>query len=292
MQNPRERGHHQFQKSAYFKNQKMDEILNALRNIQKELDEQKIAIQVSGDNVTDRVTQNINKILENKFTLWEEKHNILEEKIENQEKRLYYLEKQARQKNIVFFGLEEKETSYNGLEKTIIEWIDINLSIKLGDRDIQQVRRIGKKGVKPRPITATFLTLGLKINIFKQKRLLKGTQFYMTEDYPNYILEKRKELREQVKAETEKGNTAIIKYDKLIILNQKNNKRTLTDSPESNNQPQSNKNAQPTKKNKTIQQQSSVRRSNSMSDGVVKPGMLNFLVTKTVNNQVNTDKHT
>ena len=40
----------------------------------------------------------------------------------------------------------------------------------------------------------------------------------MKEDYPHYVLEKRKELQEQVKLEAKKGNRAIIKCDKLIIL--------------------------------------------------------------------------
>lgn len=101
----------------------MEEVLNALKQIQKELDEQKIAIRESVKNVTEQVTQNINKILEEKIFVLEEKHEKLKEMVENQEKRIYFLEKQARNKNIVFFGIEETETSYEVLEKNIIKWI-------------------------------------------------------------------------------------------------------------------------------------------------------------------------
>lgn len=45
----------------------MEEVLKALQKIQNELDEQKITIQKSGENVTEQVTQNINNILDEKF---------------------------------------------------------------------------------------------------------------------------------------------------------------------------------------------------------------------------------
>lgn len=86
----------------------MEEIMSALRHIQKELDEQKLTIQKSAEKVTDQVTLNINNILEEKFRTLEEKCDNLQIKVENQEKRLYFLEKQARQRNIIFFGIEEQ----------------------------------------------------------------------------------------------------------------------------------------------------------------------------------------
>ena len=266
--------------------------MNVLRNIQKDLEEQKITIRQSGDSITEKVTQNLNRTLEDKFSIWEEKQNILREKVENQEKRIYFLEKQARKRNIVFFGIEENETSYENLEKSILQWIDTYLSIKLEQRDVQEVKRVGKKGGTPRPIIATFSTLGLKINIFKQKRRLKDTPFYMKEDYPRYVLEKRKELQEQVKLEAQKGNKAIIKYDKLIILKNNNYKRTLSNSPENCSQVESHKNIQTVKKNKTLKQHTLGRRSNSVSESTEKPNMLNFFLNKNVSNQYNIDTST
>ena len=195
--------------------------MSALRKIQNELDDQKKMIIKNGEDVTTNVTKNINTILEEKFQVWEEKHNYLKEEVENQEKRIYFLEKLARQRNIVFFGLHETESSYSDLENIIINFTDKHFCIKLEKRDIQAMTRLGKKGKGIRPITVTFTTLGKKIEIFKQKATLKDTEFYIKEDYPKYVLEKRKELQERVKIEKEKGNKAIIKYDKLIILENK-----------------------------------------------------------------------
>lgn len=122
----------------------------------------------------------------------------------------------------------------------------------------------------------------MKAYILKQKKSLKNSGYYIQEDYPLNILEKRKELQEQVRIEKEKGNLAIIKYDKLVILKKKeeptsNNKRLLSTSPENNQTTNIEKESQASKKNKT---QTSLRRTSSLSDGVLKPGILNFLTTK------------
>ncbi|KAA5655358.1 hypothetical protein F3G64_35045, partial [Pseudomonas aeruginosa] len=70
----------------------------------------------------------------------------------------------------------------------------------------------------------------MKIKIFKQKRALQDTGYYMKEDYPKQVLEKRKQLQEQLKIEREKGNMAFLKYDKLVIPKQ-TSKRKLSPSP-------------------------------------------------------------
>ncbi|XP_075990365.1 uncharacterized protein LOC142986016 [Anticarsia gemmatalis] len=270
----------------------MEEIMKALKNIQKELNAQKIEIQKSGEKVTEQVILNISNKLEEKFTVLEEKHQILKEKTEQQEKRIQIMEKQARQRNIIFFGIEEGEASYHNLENNILQFINEIFSLQMDCRDIQEIKRVGKKGERPRPIIVTFCTLGSKINILKQKRSLKDTQYHLSEDYPKYILEKRKELQAEANKEREKGNKVTIKYDKLVIL-KSNNKRTLEASPESvpNTQPQTGTSTtRASKKNKIKQSNPSISRSNSVTEGVIKPSILSYLVNNNINtprNQIN-----
>lgn len=259
--------------------------MHELRKIRRDLDEQKTAIEKSGEKVTEKVTQNINSILEDKFKLFNEKYEDLKEKCENQEKRLYFLEKQTRKNNIVFFGIKEIETSYFNLEILILNFIKEHFSQELDRRDIQEVRRIGKKGERPRPITVTFCTLGTKINLFKNRNALKNTGYYITEDFPQNILEKRKELQEQARIEREKGNLVKIKYDKLVISEKNktagNNKRMLSTSPENKTTKGAETNTQANKKNKS---QTQIRRTSSLSESILKPGMLNYLVNRNTNN--------
>lgn len=258
--------------------------MNALKNIQKDIDEQKIEIRKNGENVTQQVTLNLNKILEEKFSKWDGKQKELEEKVENQEKRIHFLEKQARQRNIVFFGIEEKETSYQNLQNNMVDFIQEFFTLNIEPRDIQEIKRIGKRGDRPRPIIVTFTTLGTRISIFKQKSVLRDTPYYLKEDYPPQVLEKRRELQKQAKLEKEKGNIVKIKYDKIVII-KPSNKRLLSISPIDNSQKQSETSAQATKKNKTLKTHPLVRRSSSVSDGALKPSMLNFLTNK---NTINT----
>lgn len=266
--------------------------MKALRKIQSELDEQKNTILKTGDRVTEQVTLNLNSILEEKFKSLETKCDHLKEQLDNQDKRLYFLEKQSRQRNIVFFGLEETESSYSGLESILADFIKKHFSIQLERRDIQAVRRIGKKGEKARPIIATFSTLGLKIDLYKKRRVLNSTGYYLTEDYPQNVLEKRKQLQEQLRIEKEKGNTASIKYDKIIIHSKNpkstnNNKRMLSLSPESNVQSQEEPRVQTSKKNKT---HGPLKRTSSLSEGISKSSMLDYLVAKNLANTPKQDK--
>lgn len=265
----------------------MEDILFALKNIQKDLDEQRSEIRNSSAKVTEQVTQNIHKIMDEKFSKLQDQHDNLKEKVINQEKRIYFLERQARQRNLIFFGIDENESSYENLQKNIESFIKNYFGTELEHRDIQEVRRVGIKGDRPRPIIVTFSTLGLKINILKQKGLLKDTQYYVKEDYPLQVLQKRRELQEQAKIEKEKGNNVRIKYDKLVVV-KNNNKRPLQISPEntptSASQSKNNTNMQALKKNRAHKSDKPLQRSNSLPDEVIRPSMLNFLVNKNINN--------
>lgn len=132
-------------------------------------------INKKGEEVTEKVTTNIKKNLEEKFTILEEKHENFKWRVENQEQRIYYLEKHARQRNLVFFGLQEDEKSYSSMENKIIDLVHNYFPIKIDYTDLEAIRRINKKTDKPRLIVVTFATHGRKISILKHKGTLKDT---------------------------------------------------------------------------------------------------------------------
>lgn len=108
--------------------------------------------------------------------------------------------------------------------------------------EIESVIRKGKKGNKPRPVIVTFSTLGKKIQVLKNRKYLNelNCAYYIKEDFPPKIVQKRKELQEIVNKEREKGINAVLRYDKIIYPKQKenrdranaNNKRNQSQSPE------------------------------------------------------------
>lgn len=102
----------------------------------------------------------------------------------------------------------------------------------------------------------------------RKKKTLENSSTYIKEDYPLKVLLKRKELQEELKQEREKGKNVALRYDKIIVLNEKKisknihredkttNKRFLSESPETIGKSVENKfqlkNAkQSNKKNKT-----------------------------------------
>nr|XP_037871059.1 uncharacterized protein LOC119629404 [Bombyx mori] len=138
----------------------------------------------------------------------------------------------------------------------------------------------------------TLTTVGRKIEILKQKKLLKDSNYYIKEDYPQNILEKRRMLQEQVKVERDKGNKAILKYDKIVIIGKQeiNNrlvksKRSLPTSPqETDNRIDSSPRTQPKKKNKPASNTS--QGTTSCSENVVKAVIFNYLANKNSTKQV------
>lgn len=197
----------------------MDELKIMLMKIQMDIDEQKKEIK--------QLSENINQ----KFQKLEDDYTKSQAQIEIQEKRLDALEKEARKRNIVFFGIQEKEKNYAALEKNILEIINETMNVTCERNEIESLSRKGKWSEgKVRPVVVTLATLGKKIDIMKNKNNLQKTDYYIKQDYPLKVIEKRKLLQKELEQEKQKGNKAIIKYDKLIILSpsRKNNTQENT----------------------------------------------------------------
>lgn len=144
--------------------------------------------------------------------------NRIKEVSSDYEKRISLIEKQSRERNIIFFGINEGEKSYGELEWNILKTLEDELNIKCNQMELQIVRRMGKyEEKKMRPIVVTFSTYGRKITILKNKKHIKSSTIYIKEDFPPKVLDTRKILQDQLQKEKEAGNIAYIRYDKLIV---------------------------------------------------------------------------
>lgn len=234
----------------------MDDIKNMLISMQQDIKQQKQDMLEMKEDIKGTIINSLNE----KFNNLELKNELLEEKIVEQSNKINNLERQCRRRNLIFFGVEETEKSYDELEEMVKNIINTYIKVSCDTYNIEAVRRMGKKGEKVRPIAITFNTLGFKLKIQKNKHNLQNTSYYLKEDYPIEVLIKRKELQAQLQKEKDAGNTAFIKYDKIIILSNKkpptqkqSNKRNLSESPEALhpvNQNVQQTNKQPPKKNK------------------------------------------
>lgn len=222
----------------------MEELMNLIRNLQNKLDEQTQEIR----DMKQSIPQTINHNIDTKFENLELKYNTLQKSMDEQSQRIQQLERKIRKKNLIFFGIKEGERNYFELQQSILDILKQKMDLNYNETNIEEVRRLGKKqnDEKTRPIVVTLNTLGIKINILKNKKKLNNTQYYIKEDFPPEILEERKKLSTQLQEERNKGRKAFLKYNKLIIIpeeqedqqyqkakrNQNPNKRNLSESPE------------------------------------------------------------
>lgn len=224
----------------------MEELVAMIKILQYKLDEQTNEIR----DMKQGIPQIINNNIDTKFENLELKYNTLEQKIEEQGRRIQQLEKTNRKKNLIFFGMEESESNYFDLQNNILKIINQVMKINsFSKENIGEVTRLGKKQDtnKIRPTIVTLTTMGMKIELLKNKKRLEGTTYYIKEDYPIEILEERKKLSTQLIEERNKGRKAFLRYNKLIIIpedveknhnnktqDRNQNKRNLSESPEIN----------------------------------------------------------
>lgn len=217
-------------------------IMRALKQIQDDLAAQKLEMK----NMEGNITQAINNNIDEKFNIIESRTRQLEIKVDQQQATLDILEKQIRRKNILFFGIEETERNYNDLQNLILDTINNIMQVQCQQYEIETVRRMGKRNERTRPIVVTLTTLGKKIELLKKSKFLENTNFYIKEDYPPKVLQKRKELQEELRRQRELGNNVSLRYDRIITLEKREpklkndtssggvrtNKRLLSKSPE------------------------------------------------------------
>lgn len=222
----------------------MEEVLKVLQSIQGELAQQKQDMK----NMEENIKEAINKNIDEKFNCIEIKTNQLEKKIEQQQRTIDFLDRQIRKKNLLFFGVEETEKNYDDLLMLILDIINTKMGVLCQRWEIETVTRIGKNNGRTRPVVVTITTTSRKLELLRKKKALENTNIYIKEDYSPAVLQKRKELQEELKRERESGKMVALRYDKIVTLNsqksvyqtskEKNpNKRLLSESPKSVNIP-------------------------------------------------------
>lgn len=158
----------------------MDELIKAVNEIGKQIKDTDSKLSAKIDSIDDKLG-NFNQQLDE-----------LKISHDNQEKRLDYIEKEIRIRNLVFFGVPEQEKTYFELEDLILSIINEDLQVECYNNEIQHVRRIGKVSDNPRPINVGLTTYGKKVQLLKNKNKLWEKTIYIKEDYPPKVLKERK----------------------------------------------------------------------------------------------------
>ena len=105
-------------------------------------------------------------------------------------------------------------------EHKIKQVLTDHLDIKTEDFSIERAHRVGKvksqADYKPRTVIAKFLSYKTREQVLNKKKLLKGKNIYIREDFSDKIQEKRRELIPQMYEARRNNMIAFLRYDKLI----------------------------------------------------------------------------
>lgn len=161
------------------------------------------------------------------------------------QKRISFLENKVREKNIIIYGLDEKENeNADAIKETVIKNIKKTFDIDLNNDDVDSINRLGRRQnhsqggatgdvnkevkVKTRPVLCSFANRDLKSKVlqaaketFKNKATrdnLNGIKY--NEDYSETVRSNRAKLIPHMiefrNVNNEDNFKCFLKFDKLI----------------------------------------------------------------------------
>ncbi|KAF5281731.1 hypothetical protein FQR65_LT14571 [Abscondita terminalis] len=155
--------------------------------------------------------------------------DILNISVEIVKKRLIICDRRTTKKRKKFFRLKEQYVTtfriptmkqWNETENKIINIITTTMGLKIEDKDIDRVQRIGKPNSNvenSRPITVKFSNYKTKNLILKNANKLKHTKLGISEQFSKTVIEQRKILRPYMIEAKNNRKMAKIIFNKLIV---------------------------------------------------------------------------
>ena len=204
----------------------------SLLNLEKSVNETNaISIQASED------VKNVNikfKELEAKVDCLTTENALLKSNFEKLYEKTIRLESHSRRDNLLFDGIAESEPENVGdklrhIMRTILQ-IDSTDDIK-----IVRCHRLGRKqphSTRPRTVIVKFHFYGDRELVWKSRSKLKNTNYWMQEDFPAEIKERRNVLRPVMNAARQQKKHAVLNVDQLLIEGKSYTVKTLSSLPE------------------------------------------------------------
>lgn len=144
---------------------------------------------------------------------------------ENVKLKMTLLDLQCRsmRNNLLIMGIEEKEKeTYETSEIIARVFMQERLGIpedEVRGIQLERVHRLGqrKEQGKARPLVVKFTNCKTKDQVLGLSRKLKGTNLYMSNQYPAEVVDKRRKLIPIMKALRQKGQKVRLVMDKLYV---------------------------------------------------------------------------
>jgi hypothetical protein len=178
--------------------------------------------------VTERVSAIESNVENLEFTDGKQQSELDQLSKTNSEMRneLTYLQSQSMRNNIIFGGIEESQnerphdTEFK-IRNFMVEKLKLAQDL-VNSIVIERAHRTGVQEADPnrrrnRVIICKFASFKDRETVRKQGHCLKGTSFFVKEQYPTEVAEKRRKLVPQLRAARDEGKRAWLSYDTLYI---------------------------------------------------------------------------
>ena len=204
----------------------------SLLNLEKSVNESNaISIQASED--VKKVNIKVRE-LEAKVDSLATENALLKTNFDKLYEKTIRLESHSRRDNLLFDGIAESvpenvEEKLRHIMRTILN-LDSTDSMK-----IVRCHRLGRKqqhSTKPRTVIVKFHFYGDREQVWKSRSKLKNTNYWMQEDFPVEIKERRNILRPVMNAARRQNKHAILNVDQLLIEGKPYTVKTLGSLPE------------------------------------------------------------
>ena len=196
---------------------RVDNLVRDVANISRNMDDLKASLQFSqaeldGLKISNAKCVEVGKTISERLSASQTSSHDVTAKLD-------YLENQSRRSNVIIDGIPDaKSESWSDAEIKVKKLFTDHLNIDPKLIEIERAHRVGKydPSGRPRSIVIKLLRFKDKEEIFNRAKNLKGTNFYINEDFSDNVRQIRKELLPQLKAERQKGNIAYLN-DKLVV---------------------------------------------------------------------------
>ena len=191
-------------------NERLAELTNDVNDVKESIDASQEMLEKRMDILEEKIKKEKQKCQDN-LKLMSNENKELREKLRN-------LEDRSRRDNLRFSGIEEyQQETWDDTEQVLKDFLDEHLGLR--SIGIECAHRVGPKfdnSETPRTIVVKFSSFKAKELILKKANQLKGTGYYINEDFAKETLEIRKENWKKVKQLRENGKYAVLVYDKVV----------------------------------------------------------------------------
>ena len=182
--------------------------------------------QNDGEERVNNVKENMCKVKEDLKEVYEYQVDLdyVNDSLMDIRNKLTELEDRSRRNNVRIDGIAEEpgetwEQCERKVQRLLSEELDINyVAIERAHRvRAYSHKKKNSKKLRSRTIVCKLLSFVDKARILKNSHRLKGTTYYVNEDFSKETLAYRKELWEKVKALRKEGKIAYLNYKSIVV---------------------------------------------------------------------------